>query len=63
MQKIENLETILQFYNGDPLKAVTNLNGIYSKYEQFMESKIKNSNEMNQKKYKSDKGRVFKVPG
>jgi cytochrome b subunit of formate dehydrogenase len=53
MQKIENLETILQFYNGDPLKAVTNLNEIYSKYEQFMKSKIKNSNEMNQKKYKS----------
>ena len=53
MQKIENLETILQFYNGDPLKAVINLNGIYSKYEQFMKSKNKNSNEINQKKYKN----------
>ena len=52
-QKIENLETILQFYNGDPLKAVINLNGIYSKYEQFMKSKNKNSNENNQKKYKN----------
>ena len=52
-QKIENLETILQFYNGDPLKAVINLNGIYSKYEQLMKTKNKNSNENNQKKYKN----------
>ena len=52
-QKIENLETILQFYNGDPLKAVINLNGIYSKYEQLMKAKNKNSNENNLKKYKN----------
>jgi len=52
-QKIENLETILQFYNGDPLKAVMNLNEIYSKYEQLMKTKNKNSNENNQKKYKN----------
>jgi len=52
-QKIENLETILQFYNGDPLKAVINLNGIYSKYEQFMKTKNKNLNENSQKKYKN----------
>ena len=52
-QKIENLETILQFYNGDPLKAVINLNGIYTKYEQLMKTKNKNSNENSQKKYKN----------
>jgi hypothetical protein len=39
-KKINNLRTILEFYNEDPLKAIKNLNEIY---QQFLNSKIKNN--------------------
>jgi hypothetical protein len=38
-KKINNLRTILEFYNEDPLKAIKNLNEIYQK---FLNLKIKN---------------------
>ena len=54
LQKIENLEIILQFYNGDPLKAVKNLNTIYTNYKQYFTSKIKNKSiDINKKKFKN----------
>ena len=52
-KKIENLETILQFYNSDPVKAVQNLNTLYNDYQQFLTSKNKNNAiDMNKKNYK-----------
>ena len=42
-QKIENLETILQFYNFDPIKSVQNLNSIYGGYQQYLTLKNKNN--------------------
>ena len=52
-QKIENLEIILEIYNGDPVKAVQNLNNIYNSYQQYQTSKNKsNLKEMNKKTYK-----------
>ena len=52
-KKIENLETILQFYNADPVKAVQNLNLIYNEYQQNLTSKNKNNaNDMSKKNYK-----------
>ena len=52
-KKIENLETISQFYKYDPVNSVENLNNIYNKYQQFLSSKNKKKNtEMNKKNYK-----------
>jgi hypothetical protein len=52
-QKIENLETILQIYNGDPVKAVQNLTSLYSKYQQYLTEQNKNNaNDMYKKSYK-----------
>ena len=54
-QKIENLEIILEIYNGDPVKAVQNLNNIYNSYQQYQTSKNKsNLKEMNKKTYKKN---------
>ena len=53
LKKIEKLESILQFYNSDPIKSINNLNLIYNKYQQFINAKNKNnSSEMNKKKNK-----------
>ena len=50
-EKLNNLRTILEFYNEDPLKAIKNLNEIY---QQFLSSKIRNiSNDINKKKFKN----------
>ena len=50
-EKLNNLRTILEFYNEDPLKAVNNLNEIYQK---FLNLKIKkNIIDINKKKYKN----------
>ena len=47
-QKINNLEIILEIYNGDPIKAVQELNGIYNEYQQYLNTKNKNNmNNMN----------------
>ena len=51
-KKIENLETILQFYNHDPVKAVQNLNVIYNEYQQFLAKNKNKTNDMNKKNYK-----------
>jgi len=52
-QKIENLETILQIYNGDPVKAVQNLTSLYNKYQQYLAEQNKNNaNDMYKKSYK-----------
>ena len=52
-KKIKNLETILQFYNADPIKAVQNLNETYNEYQQFLTATNKNNaNDMNKKNYK-----------
>ena len=52
-EKIDNLETILQIYNGDPVKAVQKLNNIYSDYQQYLITKNKNNlAELNKKGYK-----------
>ena len=40
-KKIDNLQTILQFYNADPVKAVQELNKIYNDYQQSITSKNK----------------------
>jgi len=47
--KLNNLRTILEFYNEDPLKAIKNLNELYQK---FLNSKNKNNIiDINKKKY------------
>ena len=52
-KKIENLETLLKFYDSDPIKAVQNLNSIYANYQQFLASKNKNHPaEGNKRNYK-----------
>ena len=54
-QKIENLEIIIQIYNGNPVKAVQNLADLYYNHQQYLNSqnKIKNKgNEINKKSYK-----------
>ena len=49
--KLNNLQTILEFYNEDPLKAIKNLNEIYQK---FLNSKNKkNVNDINKNKNKN----------
>ena len=49
-KKIDNLETILQFYDSDPIMAVQNLNSIYSKYQKFLTQKNKNKASVKKKK-------------
>ena len=52
-KKIDILQTILQFYNSDPVKAVQELNKIYNDYQQSITSKNKNNaSDMNKKNYK-----------
>ena len=52
-QKIENLEEILQVYNGRPVKAVQNLTSLYNKYQQYLtEKKKNNANDLYKKSYK-----------
>ena len=38
LKKLDNLETILQFYNIDPIIIIKNLNSLYSNYQQFISS-------------------------
>jgi len=53
LKKIENLEIALEFYKGNPIDAIQNLNKIYNNYQQYLNSKNKNkSNKMNKKNYK-----------
>jgi len=53
LKKIENLEIILEFYNGNPINAIQNINNIYSNYQQYLNSKNKNKAiDMNKKNYK-----------
>ena len=42
-QKIDNLETILQIYKGDPVKAVQNLTNIYSSYQKYLTAQNKSN--------------------
>ena len=42
IKKLDNLETIIQLYNGDPLKALNNLNNLYNEYQQYLTTKNKN---------------------
>jgi len=54
-EKIDNLEIIIQIYNGNPVKAVQNLTNLYYNHQQYLnaQNKIKNKgNEMNKKSYK-----------
>ena len=41
-RKLDNLETIIQLYNGDPIQALHNLNNIYNEYQQYLTTKNKN---------------------
>ena len=50
-KKLENLESILNFYNSDPIKGMHNLNSLYSGYQQYLSTKNKNISE-NKKNYK-----------
>ena len=54
LKKIEILQIILQIYNGDPIKAVQNLNSIYYDYQQYLTTQNKNINmsDINKKGYK-----------
>ena len=53
LEKIENLENILQFYNIDPIKSVQDLNVIYTQYQQQITNKNKNNAlDSNKKNYK-----------
>ena len=53
LKKIENLEIILEFYNGNPINAIQNINNIYNNYQQYLNSKNKNKAlDMNKKNYK-----------
>ena len=53
LKKIENLEIALEFYKGNPIDAIQNINKIYNNYQQYLNSKNKNkANEMNKKNYK-----------
>ena len=52
-KKIEILEAILNFNTNDPVKAVQNLNTMYSKYQQYLTTKYKKiSKDTNKKNYK-----------
>jgi hypothetical protein len=52
-EKLENLEIILEIYNGDPVKSVKKLNTIYSEYQQYLTNKNKsNANAISKKKYR-----------
>ena len=52
-EKLENLEIILEIYNGDPVKAVKKLNTIYSEYQQYLINKNKsNANSISKKNYR-----------
>ena len=52
-KKIENLETILQFYKKEPSKSIQNLNIIYNKYHLYLTTKNKNhAFDINKKNYK-----------
>ena len=64
-QKIENLETILQIYNGDPVKAIQNLTFIYNNYQQYLTKQNKNKAiYMNKRSYKkvSTKNEYENIP-
>ena len=53
LKKIENLEIVLEFYKGNPIDAIQNINKIYNNYQQYLNSKNKNkANEINKKNYK-----------
>ena len=53
LKKIENLEIALEFYKGNPIDAIQNINKIYNNYQQYLNSKNRNkANEMNKKNYK-----------
>ena len=53
LEKIENLENILQFYNIDPIKSVQDLNMLYTHYQQQITIKNKNNtSNINKKNYK-----------
>ena len=52
LKKIEYLESIIQFYNSDPIKNVQNLNALYNNYQQFLTTKNRNSSETYKKNYK-----------
>ena len=53
LKKIENLEIILEFYNGNPINAIQNINNIYNNYQQYLNSKNKNKAiDINKKNYK-----------
>ena len=42
LEKLENLEIILEIYNGDPIQAIHNLNNLYNDYQQYLTTKNKN---------------------
>ena len=52
MEKIENLEIILVFYKENPLKAIQNLNKIYSNHQQNLSNKNKYNNDIKKNIYK-----------
>jgi len=49
-QKIDNLETVLQIYKGDPVKAVQNLTNIYSSYQKYLTAQNKSNANASYKK-------------
>ena len=49
-KKIDNLETILQIYKGDPVKAVQNLTNIYSSYQKYLTAQNKSNTNASYKK-------------
>ena len=49
-KKIDNLETILQIYKGDPVKAVQNLTNIYSSYQKYLTAQNKSNANASYKK-------------
>ena len=63
-KKIDNLQTILQFYNADPIKAVQELNKIYNDYQQSITSKNKNNaNDGNDVYFFTDKNGIVLYVG
>jgi len=53
LKKIENLEIALEFFKGNPIDAIQNINKIYNNYQQYLNSKNKSkANKMNKKNYK-----------
>ena len=51
LKKIENLETILQFYIVDPIKIIKNINSLYDNYQKILLSSNK-KNYINKNDYK-----------